>query len=181
MVYNSKLSGALLVLAFLACLFVVSSAENIREQPLNVTALEGGLKESPNYMFRNGILLRSMYRNKGPRNPRYCAYKFVEVEDHICKVPFSKQVTCLVQHANGGESCPKVLSPQVKVILRKTEGKKIGYELQMSSVQIEGFAKKFKSKVVRVKIGEDYIYEDTDDLVVVDKFNEYSLMVYPRV
>eukprot|EP01135_Chromosphaera_perkinsii_P004875 Nk52_evm8s302 gene=Nk52_evmTU8s302 len=169
MVYNSKLPGALLVLASLACLFMVSSAENIHEQPLNATASEGGLKTSPNPndRFKTGLSVACMYRY----DP-HIAYVFVKSErdDSVCKVPLSKLVTCNILR-NINPEIPKVFSNTVKMFFSEiSEGE---YQLEIKDVNIEGFPKTFKSRVYRKGSGR------SAKTYVEEYFNEYEVDAYP--
>eukprot|EP01135_Chromosphaera_perkinsii_P005059 Nk52_evm6s312 gene=Nk52_evmTU6s312 len=176
MVYNSKLPGALLVLAFLACLFMVSSAENIHEQPLNATASEGGLKTSPNPndRLKNGLRVASKYRFNPP-----ISYSFVDNEPdekdvfevpNVCKVPLSKLVTCFIAR-DKRPNFPKVISKTVKMFFSEiSEGE---YQLEFKDVNIEGFPKTFKSRVHREG------YRRSAKTYVDEYFNEYEVYAYP--
>eukprot|EP01135_Chromosphaera_perkinsii_P003193 Nk52_evm15s237 gene=Nk52_evmTU15s237 len=146
MVYNYKLAGALLVLAFLACLFMVSSAENIHEQPLSDTPSEGGLKTSPNDALKNGIIVAQMHSY----NPTLCVYSFANENGSPCKLPVSssKPVTCLLQRLDD-KRCPKISDDKVKMLFSKKEGE---YQLEMKDVPIEDLPAKFNSKVKEIKV-----------------------------
>eukprot|EP01135_Chromosphaera_perkinsii_P009317 Nk52_evm2s1730 gene=Nk52_evmTU2s1730 len=170
MVYNSKLSGALLVLAFLACLFMVSSAKSIHEQPLH----EGGLKFSPNDALKKGIRLQEIIGD-GP----YCAYKFLGANGKACLIPTSmpnsklKTITCFVQGPSA-PSCPKVLNNEVDVVFSETSQGK--YELELQKVSIDHLPKDFNSEVYREKRGSQY------RTLVKDKFNKrYRVAVFVEV
>eukprot|EP01135_Chromosphaera_perkinsii_P007709 Nk52_evm1s964 gene=Nk52_evmTU1s964 len=169
MVYNSKLSGALLVLAFLACLFVVSSAENIHEQPLSDTALEGGLKESPNDALKKGLTINSMV-TVGME----CKFSFHAEDSYLdCKCPLSKHVTCTVRVPNPA-SCPKLLNSKVKVHFRETSNGK--FELEMYDLNIEGLKKTFKSEVIREPRGR---VRRSYTTYVKDDFEGFTVYVCP--
>eukprot|EP01135_Chromosphaera_perkinsii_P003187 Nk52_evm9s237 gene=Nk52_evmTU9s237 len=183
MVYNSKLSGALLVLAFLACLFVVSSAENIHEQPLSDTALEGGLKNSPNDTLKHGIRLKYLFSKNGPEGRLYsplCLYKFSDGNGGACNITLtSKNVSCLfevrIRKWTGLPPawCPEILNNRIEVLFSETsEGE---YQIGMNEVNIKGFPNTFKSIVYRKKRFDMYI------TYVEDKFNGFSVRVDPMV
>eukprot|EP01135_Chromosphaera_perkinsii_P006742 Nk52_evm1s571 gene=Nk52_evmTU1s571 len=165
MVYNSKLSGALLVLAFLACLFMVSSAKSIHEQPLH----EGGLKKSPNDALEKGIELSYMYKSAPA-----CSYQFRSVpgkSGRDCLAPISKEVSCRIIGSRN-EDCPKVSNNnEVKVLFRKSSAEE--YEIKITNVHIDGFKDTFVSKVYREKSKGDYTTH-------VDKtFNRYIVHAIP--
>eukprot|EP01135_Chromosphaera_perkinsii_P008352 Nk52_evm1s1292 gene=Nk52_evmTU1s1292 len=146
---------------------MVSSAENIHEQPLNATASEGGLKSlNPNDYLKYGLSVPYMYRY----DP-HIVYEFVKSGlDSVCKVPLSELVTCNILH-NINPKIPKVFSKTVKMFFSEiSEGE---YQLEIKDVNIEGFPKTFKSRVYRIGPGA------RGKTYVEEYFNEYEVIAYP--
>eukprot|EP01135_Chromosphaera_perkinsii_P005319 Nk52_evm1s342 gene=Nk52_evmTU1s342 len=179
MLYNSKLSGALFGLAFLACLFMVSSAENIQEHQLKGTASEGGLKNSPNDALQKPIYLLSMTNASDAVRP-YCVYNFEDGKGNPCPLS-NKGHYCVIELKSrlgpvrlGLTGCPKVKHNIVHVSFWETVSlDRYDIQLHSSTVSIEGFPKVFRSKVITDKARKRF--------KTADKFNGYELnMAYQR-
>eukprot|EP01135_Chromosphaera_perkinsii_P006721 Nk52_evm8s564 gene=Nk52_evmTU8s564 len=125
------------------------------------------LFQDPNDSLKNGLRVASMYRF----DP-HVAYLFVDNvrELNVCKVPFSKLVTCVIP-PHMDPKFPKVFSNTVKMFFSESsEGE---YQLEFKDVNIEGFPKTFKSRVHREGSGRRVrTYVD-------EYFNEYEVTAYP--
>eukprot|EP01135_Chromosphaera_perkinsii_P007160 Nk52_evm3s726 gene=Nk52_evmTU3s726 len=172
MVYNSKLSGALLGLAFLACLLMVSSAENIHKHPLKGTASEGGLEESSKELWIKLLEEGSVELGRMVRigRPPYCSYSFrhengdtrgkqggkclLTLSGNVCVIKLEKHKA----HKEG--SCPKIKSSKVQVHISEapgdSRGSHVGYQLHLKSMDIDGFPK--ESFTSQMMVSEHGVY-----------------------
>eukprot|EP01135_Chromosphaera_perkinsii_P005140 Nk52_evm27s317 gene=Nk52_evmTU27s317 len=175
MVRNSKLSGTLLVLAFLACVFMGSSAENTHDQALNATASEGGLEESlndvSNILKKKKIIAFELGSMRNFKRPN-CAYFFRGKNGRPCLANLSQQVSCHVKIWEvDQEFCPEVKSESVNVIFSENNGK---YSLEISSLDIDDFSKSFTTELLIKKSIGTYKEYECFKVQPVTEFNGYE-------